>query len=114
MTRTEQVAALLKSGMTLEQARIHLGTTESAVRNARNRARDKGLLPPHRKKDGFAAFKARMQNHGQRIVSVKDVISALTVEQSVWLANEGLDIGCYNIAESIAELVRDAHAEATS
>jgi hypothetical protein len=52
-----------------------------------------------------------MQNHGQRIGSVKDVISALTVEQTDWLAKEAQDLGCHNIAEYIAELVRDAHAE---
>jgi len=112
MTRYEQVADLMSKGMTHDDIAVALGCTTHAVRNGMNRARQKGLLPPHEKKSGYDAFACRVHNARRRIGIMRDAIAPLTDDQMTWLADETEDLGCDNVAEFICELIRDAHAVA--
>jgi len=104
---TLKIWKLSKDGLSAREISAKLGFKFNKVNSALRRGREANELPPIFKK---AISHARHHKNYLRLGSISTVLDALTNEQVEWLATQTRSLGCETVAEFIAELVRDAHA----
>jgi IS30 family transposase len=104
---TLKIWQLSKDGLSAREISAKLGFKFNKVNSALRRGREANELPPIFKK---AISHARHHKNYLRLGSISTVLDALTNEQVEWLATQTRSLGCETVAEFIAELVRDAHA----
>ena len=104
---TLKIWQLSKDGLSAREISAKLGFKFNKVNSALRRGREANELPPIFKK---AISHARHHKNYLRLGSIATVLDALTNEQVEWLATQTRSLGCETVAEFIAELVRDAHA----
>jgi len=105
--QTKQIWRMSNEGMSGRNITKALGLNRGVVSGAINRGR----------KSGHCNKKVRTKTtaHNESPLTygyIGQVIDALSLEQLDWLFVESEAVGCSTTAEFIAELVRDAHAEA--
>lgn len=106
----EQVKALTLKGYKPAQISEELGgaITRQQVSRITRTMRENGTLPPFQ-------GKRPIRPEGLTLGSIaQDVILPLTPEQRNWLYSECDNCGVNTVAEYLLELVRDAHAEAST
>jgi len=104
---TLKIWQLSKDGLSAREISAKLGFKFNKVNSALRRGREANILPPPPKKP---ISHVRHHKNYLRLGSISTVLDALTNEQVDWLAAQTRQLGCETVAEFIAELVRDAHA----
>ena len=104
---TKQIWKMSNEGMSAKRITQTLGLNRGVVSGAINRGRRSGHC------NQKVRTKTTARNESPLTYGyIGQVIDALSLEQLDWLLVQTELVGCSTTAEFIAELVRDAHAEA--
>lgn len=107
------VANLYLAGNAPKEIAVTIGRSYTFVINAKNKAHDRGLLPPKKKTPVRRSVRWFVRDSGSKQGTVGDVLVGLSEDQRRWLMRETAKLGCESVAEYLLELARDAHAEQT-
>lgn len=106
-----RVVELYRAGHTPKQIGAITGLTGREISNALRRAQYRGLITRSRNRSSLPIYYIATQQ-GLRFGGIGDITDELSPDQRTWLVDEAVRVGCRTLAEFLAEIVRDAHAEA--
>jgi hypothetical protein len=104
--RMMQVADLMAAGHTEAEIMDKLGASKWAVRSAKARGRQLGVIPPHKPKPGYAAFIARLGKERFHIGKMAQALKPLSDDERNWLLDRAQGDGYESVAEYLCDVIR--------